>query len=120
MEKHSLIDRIKNADADKELRKIYTKYREEFLAWSINTHKCTEDEAIEVFQQTMIVFYENIIIGKLKVFTSKVKTYIFSIGKHKILELRREQKKNDSYDSDYQFDERDIYINEFDDEYEKK
>ncbi len=120
MENHSLIEKIKNKDGEAELKEIYDKYRNEFLIWAMRKHSCTKEEAKDVFQQSVIIFYENIIYGKVKEITSQVKTYIFSIGKNKILELSRQKSKQQFNSEDYMFAGQDIFYNDFDDVYEEK
>jgi RNA polymerase sigma-70 factor (ECF subfamily) len=120
MEHHSLIERIKSRDSDEGLREIYTSYRNEFLLWAVRHHKCTMDEAKDVFQQSVIIFYENIVNGKLTEITTQVKTYIFSIGKNKILELLRLKKKQmpEFNDQIYKYDSQ--VDGEVDEDYEEK
>jgi len=120
MENHSLIERIKSRDSEKGLKEIYTNYRNEFLLWAVRHHKCTMDEAKDVFQQSVIIFYENIRSGKLTEITTQVKTYIFSIGKNKILELVRAKKKQLPEFNDQIYRDSSYLYNEADDEYEEK
>ena len=120
MENHSLIERIKSRDSEKGLKEIYTNYRNEFLLWAVRHHKCTMDEAKDVFQQSVIIFYENIRSGKLTEITTQVKTYIFSIGKNKILELVRAKKKQLPEFNDRIYGDSSYLYDEVDDEYEEK
>jgi RNA polymerase sigma-70 factor (ECF subfamily) len=83
-------------------------------------HSCTKEDAKDVFQQSIMIFYENIIYGKVKEITSQVKTYLFSIGKNKILELSRQKSKQQFTSEDYMFSGQDIFYNDFDDGYEEK
>jgi DNA-directed RNA polymerase specialized sigma24 family protein len=57
----------------------------------MNTYHCDEDDAKDVYQATIISFYENIMMGRLSELKSTVKTYLFAIGKYKVLELQRKQ-----------------------------
>lgn len=120
MENHSLIERIKTKDGEKLLREVYSNYRNEFLLWAMNNHSCTIEEAKDVFQQSVIIFYENINSGKLTHITTQLKTYIFGIGKNKILELmRRKQKMKSSY-NDHMLPDSDGLYYEDGDKYEDK
>lgn len=94
MQNHSLIERIKNNDGEKVLKEIYEQYRNEFLKWAIKSHDLTMDEAKEVFQQAIIILYENIVFGKVTEINVQMKTYIFGIGKNKIFELVKKRSKN--------------------------
>jgi RNA polymerase sigma-70 factor (ECF subfamily) len=71
------------------LEVVYHDHRDEFVQWASHHYRCSNDEAREIFQQTVIVLFENVMTGKLKSLTSSLKTYLFSIGKNKIMELKR-------------------------------
>ena len=86
MDDHSVIEKIRRENGEKELKEIYNLYRTEFLNWSKKSYSCSEDDGKEIFQEVMVIFYENIISGKLKKMDSNVKTYLFGIGKNKIKE----------------------------------
>jgi len=120
MENHSLIERIKSKDSEQELREVYSKYRNEFLLWAVKHYDCTMEEAKDVFQQTIVIFYENIIYGKVTVISTQVKTYLFGIGKNKILELLRAKKKNMPQFEEGDIDIQHIFYNEPNAEYEEK
>lgn len=57
----------------------------------MNTYHCDENDAKDVYQSTIVSFYENVTSGRLTELKSTLKTYLFAIGKYKILELRRKQ-----------------------------
>src|SRR5699024_8955659 len=44
----------------------------------------SDEEAADIYQDSVIVLYENIVSGKLTSLTSSLKTYLFAIGKYKI------------------------------------
>jgi len=100
MDNHSLIEKIKKENGEKELKEIYNLYRNEFLSWAVRNYSCSDEDAKEVFQQVMVIFYENIIVGKVTEITTQVKTYLFSIGKNKIQELLRMKTRRASYSHD--------------------
>jgi len=120
MEYHSVIERIKNKDRENGLKEIYSKYRNEFVMWAVRHHSCTMEEAKDVFQQSVIIFYENIIYDKVSEITTKVKTYLFSIGKNKLLELMREKSKHQSQLNEMALVNGEIYYDADSDEYEDK
>ena len=120
MENHSLIERIKNKDGDNALKEIYSKYRNEFLLWAFQHHSCSMEEAKDVFQQSIVIFYENIIYGKVTEITTQVKTYLFSIGKNKIYELERLKSKALAQVEDQVYVQSDIYYNDVEEGYEDK
>ena len=64
---------------------IYAMYRSDFLSFAANKFNCDNNEATDVFQDAVIALYENIRDGKITVFESSIKTYLFSIAKYKLL-----------------------------------
>lgn len=118
MENHSLIERIKNHDSEKVIKEIYCNHRNEFLLWAMRNHSCSLEEAKDVFQQAVIIFYENIRSGKVSQITTQLKTYIFGIGKNKILEMLRTKRKMQAQYNDQTYLDNDEYYNEMDDNYE--
>lgn len=84
MKKESrLIEQIRSGDNDA-LEQLYIKCRAEFLAYSARFAVNAED-AVDIYQDSVVVLYENIRSGKLAVLTSSLKTYLFAVGKYKIL-----------------------------------
>ena len=86
----SVLKDIRNGGQET-LLAIYRQHRNEFLTWASFHYSCSEAEAKDVFQDSVIVFYENVKNGRLTYLTCDLKTYIFGIGKYKLLNL---EKKN--------------------------
>ena len=103
MGEDSLILRLKRGD-QAALAEIYSRFREGFLHWIKNNHQCTQDEAVEIFQYSILTFYENVVEGSFEEMkTAGVKTYLYSIGKNKLLsDYRRNMKVSfrESIDTD--------------------
>ncbi len=72
---------------------FYRTYRNEFVNWSIKEFSATQEQAKDAFQEAMLDFYQNVISGKLSVLTCSLKTYLFQIGKHKILNIRKKEQR---------------------------
>ncbi len=89
-----IIEEIKNGD-NSQLAEIYKAYRSEFVRWASSHYQCDKEEARDIYQASIITLYDNIINEKLKQLNGSVKTYLFAIGKNKIMELRRADKKFD-------------------------
>ena len=85
MSENDIIVRIKSGD-EQLLGSIYEKYRQEFISWLVRNYNCTIDEAKEIYQLAIVIFYENIVSGRLTEMTSSIKSYLFAIGKNKMLE----------------------------------
>ena len=120
MKNHSLIERIRSKDSEEALKEVYNKYRKEFFLWAVRKHSCSVDDAKDVFQQTIVIFYENVRSGKVTELTSHVKTYLFSIGKNKMLELMRQKKKLPVHFDDVTYFDAEQIDDDLDDGYEKK
>ena len=88
MNNNSVIERIRNGE-DGELEKVYVKYRREFISWVIKRYQCSVEDAADVYQQIILTFYENVVQGKLVELKSNLKTYLFAIGKNKIMEGKK-------------------------------
>ncbi len=109
-----VIDKIKSGD-ENELASIYKEHRSEFLFWVTKNYRCNLEEAKDAYQFSILAFYENVANNKLVHLRSSIKTYLFAIGKNKILE----KKKTDSrYDRDY--DEVDLVMEEASEEVVEK
>lgn len=117
MDNHSLIEGIKNKGGEKELKEVYCLYRDDFILWAARNYSCTIEEAQDIFQHVVVLFYENIVSGKLTVITPKVKTYLFGIGKNKIMELLRKKNKNPAPESSDYFIDSALLYDQHDDHY---
>jgi RNA polymerase sigma factor (sigma-70 family) len=89
---------------------VYTAYREDFIHWMMTHNACGIEEARDIYQQCIIIFYENIVSGKLTTLTSSLKTYLYGIGKNKLRELTRGKQKERSlnaadFETSQQYDE---------------
>lgn len=120
MKDHSLIERIKTKDGDKALREVYQNYRNEFLRWAIRNHSCSLEEAKDVFQQGVVIFYENIKFGKLIQITPRIKTYLFGICKNKLMELHRKKSRLQSRYSDHVLLNDEIYYNPVSNDFDER
>lgn len=91
-DKKDLLNRIRNGD-EPVIDELYIQYRKPFMQWLFKKFGCSQDDAADIFQETIITFYDNVVSGKLTKLTSAVSTYVFSIGRNKAHEhLRREGK----------------------------
>jgi RNA polymerase sigma factor (sigma-70 family) len=68
---------------------IYEKYRSEFIHWVSKEFKCSLDDSKDIYQVTIMIFYENILSGRLNTLVSSIKTYLFGIGKNVARENQR-------------------------------
>ncbi|MBC2844163.1 RNA polymerase sigma factor [Winogradskyella flava] len=79
-------------DSDKAFESLYCAYKDDFLAFA-KTFSLKDEDITDIYQEAFLSFYENLLNGKIKEFTSSIKTYVFSIGKFKIYEYLRTNSK---------------------------
>lgn len=114
----ALFKLLKNG-SEAAFKKVYESNRELFINFA-RKYGLGNDDILDIYQDTYVVFYENIRNGKLIEMKSAIATYLISIGKYKILErLRKNNKKVDSSevlnavkDVDYQLESFDIVYEE--------
>ncbi|WP_235298607.1 RNA polymerase sigma factor [Portibacter marinus] len=81
----------------KALDKVYLTYKEEFLLFS-KRYDISQEDAHDVYQDTIMAFYENVRTGRLNKLTSSIKTYLFSIGKYSIYNRLKKNSKTITLD----------------------
>ena len=87
---------IKNGN-DSALVELYKLYRNEFINWSYNNYHISSDDAKDIFQETIIAFYNNVRIDQLTELRSDLKTYLFAIGKFKTLTFLKKHNRLVTY-----------------------
>lgn len=92
MNQEDIIQKIRSG-GQRELAMIYEEYREEFLHWICKEYNCSSDDSKDLYQLTILIFYDNIRQGKLEHLVSSVKTYLFGIGKNVARENLRKEKR---------------------------
>jgi len=92
MNQDEIIQKIKSG-GQTELGLVYEEYREEFIRWAIKEYNCSMDDSQDIYQLTILIFYDNIRQGKLEHLVSSVKTYLFGIGKNVVRENMRKEKR---------------------------
>ena len=93
MSENEILARIRN-DGQQTLGLIYEKYRSEFLQWIGREFHCSVDDSKDIYQLTILIFYDNVKSGKLERLVSSIKTYLFGIGKNVAREHLRKIKRN--------------------------
>lgn len=93
MKKHEdIIARIGAGD-EEEIVSLYTLYKQDFIHWAGFKFRLDREEALDIFQDTLVSFYDSIKQGKLTHIRYSVKTYLFAIAKHMIYnKLKYDQK----------------------------
>ena len=94
--KSRVLDKLKHG-SDDVLIELYKLYRNEFIHWAFINYNVPSDDAKDLFQESIIAFYDNVKSGRLKELSSDVKTYIFQIGKFKILNFLKKHNRRVTY-----------------------
>lgn len=92
MIQNEIIQKIRSG-GQTELGLVYAEYREEFLRWLTREYHCSDDDSKDIYQLTILIFYDNIKLGKLETLVSSVKTYLFGIGKNIVKDYIRKEKR---------------------------
>ena len=71
---------------------MYVAYKEIFVNYGLRFN-LDKDDWIDVYQDSVIAMYQNFITKQIDLEKSTLKTYLFSIGKHKIYDRLKERKQ---------------------------
>ncbi|HPR00929.1 MAG TPA: sigma-70 family RNA polymerase sigma factor [Saprospiraceae bacterium] len=88
-----IIPRILQGDA-RIIESLYREHREPFIRWVQQKYSVQDDVAVELFQVAIVIFYDNVISGKLTELKSSVSTYLYQIGRNKALEYHRQRQRH--------------------------
>ena len=98
MKEKNILKNIR-AGSKQDLEIIYVKYREEFVGWIVSKHNLSVDDAKDIYQLSILLFYENIVNKKLTKLKSSIKTYLFAVGKNKAREFNRHNNRSRQIDN---------------------
>ncbi|HEA29796.1 MAG TPA: sigma-70 family RNA polymerase sigma factor [Leeuwenhoekiella sp.] len=87
----ALFEKLQQGD-EPAFKKVYEDNHEKFIHFA-RKYGLEQAEAVDVYQDTYIAFYQNIMTGKLTELTSALGTYLFGIGKFLILKYLKKKKK---------------------------
>lgn len=88
----NIIQEIK-AGNEQILVRLYEVYRNEFIAFSAKNFSAQDEHSKDAFQEAVLDFHQNIISGKLVELTSSAKTYLFQIGRNKVLNILKKDRR---------------------------
>ncbi|CAL2077304.1 sigma-70 family RNA polymerase sigma factor [Tenacibaculum sp. 190524A05c] len=84
-------EELRNGNKDS-LKQVYVSYRADFLKYAF-TYKISEEDALDIYHDTIIAFNKSFTRNKLVLEKSSLKTYLFGIGKNKIYNHFKKAKK---------------------------
>ena len=85
------IANLKN-NPNETLKLIYKNHRDNCKNWIQNNCKFLDDTADDIFQESIIVFFEKVRDGKLMVLENELSTYLFAIAKYIAIKHKKEAK----------------------------
>jgi len=105
MTENKIIAQLKARDRTA-LNTVYCDYKSEFFKYMSRYN--AEDTVLEdIFQDALIVIYENAQVGKLDDLKSSLKTYLFAVGKFMLFKHFRDTKREVPTEETYLFDKYD-------------
>lgn len=100
------LDRLRK-EGNRPLGEIYKMHRVAFIHFA-KKYKIDEADILDIYQDTIIAFFENVVNGKITTLNYTLKTYIFSIGKNKVFDFLK--KKDRTIPLENQIEDVDIEI----------
>ena len=64
---------------------LYKKYKPEFITWATHRFSVDDQVAIDIFQEVMLAFYEQVKYKGLRTLQCDLKTWFWSIGKNHLI-----------------------------------
>jgi len=80
------------AKNERAITQLYNMYRSEFIGFFVREYSIAITDAAEIYQESFIAMYQNIVNGKVTAISYSLKTYLFKIGKYKIYNRFRDAK----------------------------
>ena len=108
MGENEVISLLKDGDRET-LKRIYTDYKSEFFGFA-SRYGISETESEDVYQDAIIVLYEKVRTGQLQSLDCTLKTYLFSIGKYKLLNLGRRKQRTIKALDNYVYEQEDYVL----------
>ncbi|MBW1296413.1 RNA polymerase sigma factor [Aquimarina litoralis] len=85
--------------SDAVLKQVYEDNRDKFINFA-KRYNISDDDILDVYQDAYIVFYDNVMNGRIQNFTSTISTYVISIGKYIILDKLKKANRTVNPDFD--------------------
>ncbi len=99
-DENKILKALKKHDTEK-LSVIYDAYENAFINWVIKDFGVDRDLAVDTYADAVLDFYENLVNGTYtKRKGASLKTYIFDIGKYKLLNINKRRDIHKSKEND--------------------
>lgn len=93
-----ILSKLRTGD-ESPIMELYKLHRNEFIVWAKANYKASPEQAKDAFQEAVLDFHQNVITGVLVEFTSSIKTYLFQIGKYKLLNIIKKEHRITYHDN---------------------
>lgn len=93
------IKRIRSGD-EQAMERVYFNYRDEFLNWAKRKFSLSHEEALEQYQESVTILFEKIVNGSLHRLEGSLKSYLFGIGKNRIMQGFDAENRQDKHQQD--------------------
>ena len=90
----STIGSFQDLAAGMTFEQFYVQHRNDFIKFG-KGYGLSEDDILDAYQDAVIIFYEQFSSGKLQSLKASPKTYLFSIGKHKMIDKIRDKTRRE-------------------------
>ena len=78
------------------LKEIYRSHRSPCMSWLQETFEINSEDAKEIFQDSIITIYDQVITGKLESLDGSIRTYLYGIAKNKYRDFYRAVKRDEN------------------------
>lgn len=86
MSDQAILEKIKEGD-EEITKELYNTYKEAFQLFIYKYYKLDNETTKDLYQETWMALYDNLVEGRLLKLTSTLKTYLFQIGRNQALNL---------------------------------
>lgn len=93
----SLFEQIK-AGRHELLDSLYTSHRGAFIYYATQQLYANEEDAADCFQDAVIVFYKNVVSGRLTELSCSIRTYLFAVGKRFVYKRNTQRRRESPVD----------------------
>ena len=81
------------------LKNLYYEFRSGFFGFGKKHYKLDDTDLNDIYQEAFLALRKNAIAGKLQGVKSSMKTYLFGIGKHMMINLLKSRNKTVPYEA---------------------
>jgi len=92
MQDQEALKRIQLGD-DEALASIYEGYRGYVITWITSKHSCALEEAKDIYQDAILIFYRNVVNGKITSIDHNIGSYLCEIVKRQFFGKIRKDKR---------------------------